>query len=180
MERHLGRFLKKGEVVHHKNDDTGDNRLENLELFENQAAHARFHKRRNSPGFQPEIVAKIREMADDPTLSVQKAADALGVSHGIVNNCIRREGIQWRTNWVKGRVHPSEHVEKVLAENTRAVAARILDMTPGTLWRWYPEEMRKTSSRPELRSGATEGATAAKHRLQKRHNKISVAVPMSE
>ncbi len=33
MEKMIGRSIKKGEVVHHKNDDTSDNRPENLEVM---------------------------------------------------------------------------------------------------------------------------------------------------
>jgi len=43
MEQHLGRELKDSEVVHHKNEDTKDNRIENLELIESQSFHAKLH-----------------------------------------------------------------------------------------------------------------------------------------
>lgn len=45
MERHLGRFLKPTEVVHHKNHDTFDNRVKNLQLIPSNSEHGKLHPR---------------------------------------------------------------------------------------------------------------------------------------
>ena len=42
-EKILGRYLEKGEVVHHINKEKADNRPENLYLFKNNAEHMRYH-----------------------------------------------------------------------------------------------------------------------------------------
>lgn len=43
MEQHLGRYLEPHELVHHRNEITNDNRLENLEVM-SHAEHMRYHK----------------------------------------------------------------------------------------------------------------------------------------
>ncbi len=43
MEKKIGRYLRKKEVVHHKNHDKGDNRLSNLHLCEDEKVHFRIH-----------------------------------------------------------------------------------------------------------------------------------------
>ena len=42
MEEHLGRYLSPWEIIHHKNGDTLDDRLENLEIH-NQSDHSSLH-----------------------------------------------------------------------------------------------------------------------------------------
>lgn len=55
MEQHLGRFLREGEVVHHRNHDRHDNRLENLELT-THSEHARHHGREASEAALVDLV----------------------------------------------------------------------------------------------------------------------------
>jgi len=61
MEKHLGRYLDKKEVVHHINGDTLDNRIDNLRLFANNGEHLRSSLKGKIPNWTPEGKIKILE-----------------------------------------------------------------------------------------------------------------------
>jgi len=82
MEQKIGRFLTPEEVVHHKNGNTIDNKIENLELFDTNSKHIKSHKKEREENQKFPLVfqgfgkcfwfvgEKIYEEINDKTLEI--------------------------------------------------------------------------------------------------------------
>lgn len=60
MEQMIGRYLVRGEVVHHRNGKRDDNRPENLQLFSENSEHLAFELKGKCPKWTPEGHARIQ------------------------------------------------------------------------------------------------------------------------
>jgi hypothetical protein len=149
MEEHLGRFLAPKEVVHHINGDKSDNRIENLELLQDQSSHIRGHFR-DAPLYSEKIRSEMVSLAANPRISIGDAQKKLGISHGTVHNICKKYGIQWIYRFRE--YPPAETVERTLLAHSRKEAVAILGIPLQTLWNQYPELMRKTSNPKRLKT----------------------------
>jgi hypothetical protein len=68
MEEYLGRLLGPEEVVHHKNGDKRDNRIENLEVFASNAEHLASTLKGKVPQWTPEGTARMGKRKREPVV----------------------------------------------------------------------------------------------------------------
>ena len=142
-EVHLGRFLRPTEVVHHKNRDRSDNRLENLEMHESHSAHMREHWS-NKGRRDPHAIELVRKAAADPNV---KLSD-LDMSPTTIRQICVENGIKWVVAGQRGRAIrlTEEMVREALQGRTAVQAARHLGCSAQVLYDRFSHLLDKRAS----------------------------------
>ena len=96
MEQHLGRELSPSELIHHKNKDYRDDRLENLEVVSRPAHASMHHKGTARPGHpntkmsRKEVVV-VRKLHATGKFTQSQLARKFGVAQATISLIVRNK-----------------------------------------------------------------------------------------
>lgn len=168
MEISLGRFLRKGEVVHHIDGDRLNNSRKNLRLFASQAEHSSHH-RIGCPSKDPFVVSEVTKASLLGLETKDQVARRLGFSVGLISLIQKAHKLKWNQGFVT-----EDMVRKALQEHggNEVRAALSLGMRPRSLYHSFRHILPRrrspryldflwSSVREAIRAGHTNRAIAA-------------------
>ena len=95
-EQKIGRALKPGEIVHHKNQQRDDDRPENLEVLESQALHIAHHNH-SIRRAKKLTAADVREIKNAMALPRAKRSRDGEVGPNTLRGLAKRFGVSFKT-----------------------------------------------------------------------------------
>lgn len=113
MEQHLGRKLRRDEVVHHKDGDKRNNKIENLELIPLQE-HSRMHRAGNavSDETREKISESLKGRPSPRRELTQEQVDKINQMHSQGLRQIEIANILGVNTWTIGRIVRGEYYKE--------------------------------------------------------------------